>query len=116
MNGWLTLAQQGGININVGEIVNALIYTGIGVVVFALAFIAITKAVPFSMRKEIEEDQNTALGIIVGSVILGLAIVIAASIHGGTTVVFEAPPAAVAAPAPPSALPVAPPPPTPDGG
>lgn len=110
MNDWLTLAQQSGIHINVGEIVNALVYTGIGVVVFALAFMAMTKAVPFSMRKEIEEDQNTALGIIVGSVIIGLAIVIAASIHGGTTVIYEAPPAAVAAPVPaPAAVPAPPP-------
>jgi uncharacterized membrane protein YjfL (UPF0719 family) len=38
------------------------------------------KVIPFSVRKEIEEDQNTALAIIMGSVILGLAIIIAASV------------------------------------
>ena len=35
------------------------------------------------IRKEIEEDQNTALGIVIGSVIIGLALVIAAAISGG---------------------------------
>ena len=32
--------------------------------------------------KEIEEDQNTALAILIGSVILGLAIIISAAIGG----------------------------------
>ncbi|MFP6686390.1 MAG: DUF350 domain-containing protein [Polyangiaceae bacterium] len=41
-----------------------------------------TKLSPFSIRKEIEEDQNTALGIVIGSVIIGLALVIAAAISG----------------------------------
>ena len=41
------------------------------------------KVAPFSVRKEIEEDQNTALGIIIGSMIIGLAIIIGAAIHGG---------------------------------
>ncbi|RMG11600.1 MAG: DUF350 domain-containing protein [Planctomycetota bacterium] len=84
------------VELDLNEIVNALVYAALGVVVFTLAFWVMAKAVPFSMRKEIEEDQNTALGVIVGSVILGLAIVIGAAIHGGTTVVTEAPPNAAA--------------------
>jgi hypothetical protein len=42
----------------------------------------ISKLAPFSIRKEIEEDQNTALAILIGSVILGLSWIIAAAIHG----------------------------------
>jgi putative membrane protein len=57
-------------------------YTVFGIVIFGVAFWLITKLVPFSMRKEIEEDQNTALAILVGAVLLGLAIIIAATIHG----------------------------------
>ncbi len=57
-------------------------YTIFGLVVFALAFWVMTKVVPFSIRKEIEDDQNTALGVVIGSIILGLAIIIAATIHG----------------------------------
>jgi len=38
------------------------------------------KLSPFSVRKEIEEDQNTALAIILGSVLIGLSIIIAAAI------------------------------------
>lgn len=62
-------------------VVQTVIYSVIGVVVFGLAFWAITKMVPFSVRKEIEEDQNTSLGILLGSVIIGLALIISAAIH-----------------------------------
>lgn len=57
-------------------------YTIFGLIVFGLAFWLMVKLTPFSIRKEIEEDQNTALAIIVGAVILGLAIIIASVIHG----------------------------------
>ena len=61
-----------------------LVWTGaftlLGLVAFALAFWLMTKLSPFSVRKEIEEDQNTALGIILGAGILGLAIIIGAAI------------------------------------
>lgn len=62
-------------------VVQTVIYSVIGVVVFGLAFWAITKLVPFSVRKEIEEDQNTSLGILLGSVIIGLALIISSAIH-----------------------------------
>ncbi|MBI4956556.1 MAG: DUF350 domain-containing protein [Myxococcales bacterium] len=59
---------------------SSLVFVAIGLVVFALAFWLITKVSPFSIRKEIEEDQNVALGIVIGAVIIGLAIIIAAAI------------------------------------
>ena len=40
------------------------------------------KVMPFSMRKEIEEDQNTALGIIMAGVLIGLSIILSAAIQG----------------------------------
>ena len=49
----------------------SLIYAALGVVIFGIAFWAVNKITPFSVRKEIEEDQNTALGIIIGSAISG---------------------------------------------
>ena len=57
-------------------------YTVFGLIIFGVAFWLITKLVPFSMRKEIEDDQNTALAIVIGAVLLGLAIIIASTIHG----------------------------------
>ena len=75
-------------DIQVNEILEVLIYSGIGVMVFAIAFFVMVKLSPFSVQKEIEEDQNTALGIVMGSVIIGLALIIA-SVVSGTTVILE---------------------------
>ena len=44
------------------KVLAAIIYVMIGLVFFVGAFWAIVKASPFSVRKEIEEDQNTFAG------------------------------------------------------
>jgi uncharacterized membrane protein YjfL (UPF0719 family) len=63
-------------------VITTIVFVLLGLIVFALAFLVIAKASPFSVRKEIEDDQNTALAIVIGSVILGSALIIAAAIHG----------------------------------
>jgi uncharacterized membrane protein YjfL (UPF0719 family) len=63
-------------------LVTTLVFVLLGLVIFALAFLVIAKVTPFSVRKEIEEDQNTALAIVIAAVILGSALIIAAAIHG----------------------------------
>ena len=63
-------------------LVTTLIFVILGLVFFAIAFFILDVALPFSVHKEIEEDQNTALGIIIGSMMIGIAIIIAAAIHG----------------------------------
>ena len=63
-------------------ILNVLLFSVIGIVLFALAFFIMGKATPFSLRKEIEEDQNVALAIVMASVIIGIAMVIVAAISG----------------------------------
>ena len=62
-------------------VVTTLVFVVIGLIVFALAFVVITKVAPFSVRKEIEDDQNIALAIVIASVILGSALIIAAAVH-----------------------------------
>lgn len=61
---------------------NTLIYTLFGVIVFGVSFWLMVKISPFPIRKELETDHNTAVAILMGSVILGLAIIIAAALHG----------------------------------
>jgi putative membrane protein len=63
-------------------IVETLAFTLIGLVLFALAFWIIVKVSPFSIRKELEEDQNIALGIVIAAVIIGIALIVSAAVHG----------------------------------
>jgi putative membrane protein len=65
-----------------GVLITTAIFTAFGLIVFGLAYVIIVKASPFSIRKEIEDDQNTALAIIIGSVIIGVSLIIAAAVHG----------------------------------
>ncbi|MFH1982443.1 MAG: DUF350 domain-containing protein [Pseudomonadota bacterium] len=66
--------------LHITNFVLSIVYTVLGLGVFAAAFFIFEKITPFSIRKEIEEDQNIALAILFGAVILGLAIIIAAAI------------------------------------
>jgi len=57
-------------------------YALIGIIAFALTFWVVTKVAPFSIRKEIEEDHNVALAIVLAAVILGIALIVSAAVHG----------------------------------
>lgn len=59
-----------------------IIFVAIGLVVFLIAFLLVVLLSPFSVKKEIEEDQNTALAIIIGALIIGIALIIASAIQG----------------------------------
>lgn len=72
----------GGSDVMGNPIVGAVIYSAIGLVVLTISIILMSKLMPLPFWKEIEEDQNTALGIMVGSIVIGISIIIAAAIHG----------------------------------
>jgi putative membrane protein len=63
-------------------IVETLVFTLIGLILFAIAFWIIVKVSPFSIRKELEDDQNIALGIVIAAVIIGISLIVSAAIHG----------------------------------
>ena len=56
-------------------------YSAIGIVIFIVAYKVMEHILPFNLDKELAEDQNTAVGVVIGSIMLGLAIIIAAAIH-----------------------------------
>lgn len=61
-------------------LVTTLIFVFIGLVIFSIAYGVLGFIYP--IKKEIEEDQNTALGIVIGSIMIGLALIISAAIQG----------------------------------
>lgn len=63
-------------------VLQTLVWVFVGVAMFALAFWIMAKLSPFSIRKEIEQDQNVAMAVIMAAVILGIALIVAAAIHG----------------------------------
>jgi putative membrane protein len=63
-------------------VVDSIVYSILGTLVLGISFYVIEKILPFSMRKEIAEDQNVSLGIILGAFIIGLSIIISSAIRG----------------------------------
>jgi uncharacterized membrane protein YjfL (UPF0719 family) len=59
----------------------AVLWSFVGLGLFGLAFFLINWISPVSIRKEIEDDQNTSLGIVIGAVMIGIAIIVAAAIR-----------------------------------
>jgi len=67
-------------DIQLPQVISTVVYSLVGLLFFVFAYFLIEKLTPFSVRKEIEEDQNIALGLIIGLMMVGLAIIIGASI------------------------------------
>jgi uncharacterized membrane protein YjfL (UPF0719 family) len=61
-------------------LVTTLIFVVIGIIFFTIAYFILSRV--FDIHHEIEEDHNTALGIIIGAIMIGISIIIAAAIHG----------------------------------
>lgn len=67
-------------SIQIAELVGTVFYTLIGVILMWGCWKVLDWITPFSIVKEIEEDQNVALAILIGSIFLALSIIIAAVI------------------------------------
>jgi putative membrane protein len=67
--------------INTGFVINAIVFAFLGVAIFWISFLVIDRLTPYHLWREIVENQNTALAIVVGAMSLGLCIIIAAAIH-----------------------------------
>lgn len=72
-NGWDLLGQH---------LVAAIVFSVVGIVVFFALLLLMEKLTPFSIIKEIGEEHNVAVALIMSSIVIGMAIIIAASILG----------------------------------
>ena len=66
---------------NPGYLLNAIVYSVLGIVIFTFAFVLIDRMTPYDLWKEICENRNVALAIMVGAMSIGVCIIIAAAVH-----------------------------------
>ncbi len=64
-----------------GVVIATILYSFIGVGMFWISFLIIDKLTPYDLWKELVEQRNTALAMVVGAMCLGIAIIVAAAIH-----------------------------------
>lgn len=62
-------------------LLNALAFAFLGIAIFVIAFALVDKLTPYALWKEIVEEQNVALAILVGAMSVGMCIIIAAAVH-----------------------------------
>ncbi len=58
-------------------VIETAIFSLLGIVLMGVGFFIVKLFTPFSIKKEIEEDQNVSLAIIIGAIILGISIIVA---------------------------------------
>lgn len=66
---------------HVGFLINALVFALLGIFIFVGSFTLIDKMTPYDLWKEIVEEKNVALAILVGSMSIGIGMIIAAAVH-----------------------------------
>ncbi len=64
-----------------GNVLNALVYAAIGILIFMGAFLILDKVTPYNLWKEIVQEHNIALAILLGAMSIGICIIIASAVH-----------------------------------
>lgn len=64
------------------DIVAVIIYSLLGIVILAISLVVVDRLTPGTLWKELIEEHNTALAILMGAVVIAFAIVISAAIVG----------------------------------
>lgn len=63
------------------NVISAVVFAVLGITVFLLTFVIVDRLTPFTLWREIIDEHNTALAILIGAVALGMSLIIAAAIH-----------------------------------
>ena len=60
----------------------SMVYSGIGLVIYLVGFVLVDKLTPGNLWKELIEERNVAVAILMGSIAIGISLIISAAIHG----------------------------------
>lgn len=61
-------------------IIGAVVYSALGLAILLIGFKIFDIVTPFSLNKEIAEDNNVAAGVVAAGIIIALGIIVAAAI------------------------------------
>ena len=63
------------------SVMAALVYSVLGLVVFWVTFLIVDALTPYHLWRQLVEEKNVALAIVVGSMALSIALIVASAIH-----------------------------------
>lgn len=65
------------------NLISAMVFSAMGLVIYVVGFILLDRLTPqVHFWRSINEGKNVAMAIFLGSIVLGIAIIISAAIHG----------------------------------
>ena len=64
------------------HILLAIVFSFLGIVILAFSLFLMERLTPFSLLKELAEEHNVAIAVVVASVVLGMSLIIGAAILG----------------------------------
>ncbi len=63
------------------NVLAATLFAVLGIAIFALSFVVLDRATPYNLWKEIIEEKNVALAVLLGAASIGICVIIAAAVH-----------------------------------
>ncbi len=72
--------ESGKVDLLLWNLLSTVVYGFVGMILAFVGYKLYSLVVPFDLNKELAEDDNPAVGIVAGAVILGVSIIVAAAI------------------------------------
>ena len=64
-----------------GYLLNAAVFAALGILIFIVSFAVVEWITAYQLWKEVVEEKNLALAVLVGAMSIGMCIIIAAAVH-----------------------------------
>ncbi len=65
------------------NVLNAVIFSGIGLAIFVIGFVILDLLTPqVHIWNQIYHEKNMALAVFLGAIVIGIAMIISAAVHG----------------------------------
>ena len=78
----VAVSESSGVALLGQHLLAAIVFSIVGIIVFAACLFALEKITPYSIVNEIVEEHNVAMSVVVGALVLGVSIIIGAAILG----------------------------------
>jgi len=62
-------------------LLNAIAYAAVGVLLFVLVFLGLDRMIPQGLRRQIIDEKNVALAVLIGLMSIAVALIIASAFH-----------------------------------
>ena len=63
------------------NILAATIFSLLGIVIFIVTFVVVDRVTPYNLWKDIVEEKNVALAVLLGAASIGICVIIASAVH-----------------------------------